>query len=145
VAFGAALLVGWRHHRLGRVVAFSILLGIVVGALPILLGLALDAAGVRELGTGNLQETVTWVAAWLLATWSSGFAFGGLLQLIAILGLNHAQPYAALGDPGYKHFLRLRIRQSGEGKTTVDSFVIGQVDPVGVSPAVLVDSFRWEA
>ena len=65
-----------------------------------------------------------------------------MLLLIARLGLNHAQPYAALGEPGYKHFVRLRIRERG-GRTTVDTFVIGQVDPVGGSPAVLVDAFTW--
>jgi len=143
VAVGAGLLVGWRRHRLGRVVAFSLLLGLVVGALPVVLGLGLDAAGVRELGHGNVRETLTWVAAWTLATWTSGFAFGGLLQLIASLGLNHAQPYAALGEPGYKNFLRLRIREDATGKTTIDAFAIGQVDPVRGSAAVLIDSFRW--
>jgi hypothetical protein len=143
VAVGAALLVGWRRHRLGRVTVFSMLLGLLVGALPILLGLGLDAAGVHELGRGDVRETVTWVAAWMLATWTSGFAFGGLLQAIAWLGLNHAQPYAALGEPGYKNFLRLRVREGKDGKTTVDAFAIGQVDPVRASPAVLIDSFRW--
>ncbi len=142
-AVGSALLVGWRRHRLGRVLAFSTALGILVGALPILLGIGLDAAGVHELGHGNVRETCFWLLAWLLATWSSGFAFGGLLALIARLGLNHAQPYAALGEPGYKSFLRLRIRER-DGRTTVDGFAIGQVDPVRGSAPVLVDSFRWE-
>jgi hypothetical protein len=143
VALGAGLLVGWRRHRLGRVIVFSMLLGVLVGALPIVLGLGLDAAGVHELGHGNVRETVTWSAAWMLATWTSGLAFGGLLQLIAWLGLNHAQPYAALGEPGYKNFARLRVREGADGRTTVDTFVIGQIDPVGRSPALLVDSFRW--
>ncbi len=143
VALSAALLVGWRRHRLARVAVFSTLLGLLVGALPILLGLGLDAAEVRELGHGNVRDTVTWVAAWMLATWTSGFAFGGLLAAIAALGLNHAQPYAALGEPGYKNFVRLRVREGKEGRTTVDAFAIGQVDPVRGGPAVLIDAFRW--
>jgi hypothetical protein len=143
VAFGAALLAGWRRYRLGRVIFFSIVLGLVVGALPIAIGLGLDAAGVRELGEGNVRETVVWLAAWVLATWSSGLAFGGMLELMGRLGLNHSQAYAALGHPGYKHFVRLRVREDARGKTCVDTFVIGQVDPIGGSPPVLVDAFRW--
>jgi hypothetical protein len=143
VAGGAALLVGWRRHRRARVAGFAAIFGLVVGALPIGVGLALDALGVRELGHGSARETLMWFVAWMLATWTSGWAFGGLLWVIASLGLNHAQPYAALGEPGYKHFVKLRIREE-QGRARVDTFVIGQVDPVSGSPAVLVDAFRWE-
>lgn len=114
-----------------------------MGGLPIALGVFLDWARVRELGHGSVEDTLAWLLVWLTSTWLSGFAFGGLLEVIALLGLNHAQPYAALGEPGYKHFVRLRVREA-HGKTTVDAFAIGQVDVIGGSPVVLVDSFRWE-
>ena len=66
-----------------------------------------------------------------------------MLALIARLGLNHAQPFAALGLPCFKHFVRLRIRE-GESAPVIDTFVIGVVDPLGGSPPVLVDSFQWK-
>ncbi|MDB4995262.1 MAG: hypothetical protein JWM74_2694, partial [Myxococcaceae bacterium] len=73
-------------------------------------------------------------------------AFGAMLALIARLGLNHAQPYAALGVPAFKQFVRMRISREGR----IDAFVIGVVDPVGASAdpgadsgAVLVDRFDF--
>ena len=67
-----------------------------------------------------------------------------MLATIARLGLNHAQPFAALGIAGFKHFVRLRIREPEDGgPSKVDVFVIGVVDPVGGSAPVLVDRFSW--
>jgi hypothetical protein len=141
-AAGTALLVGWRRHRAYRVLPFALVLGVLVGALPIALGLAVDALGLHELGVAVWAQVVAFVLAWILATWSSGFAFGAVLLLIARLGLNHAQPYAALGESGFRNFLRMRVREDAEG-AAIDVFAIGIVDPVRGSPAVLVDSFRW--
>ncbi|WP_198104599.1 hypothetical protein, partial [Clostridioides difficile] len=76
-------------------------------------------------------------AAWLSSTLASGAAFGTMLALIARLGLNHAQPFAALGLPCFKHFVRMRVRD-GEGGAVIDTFVIGVVDPIGGSPPMLV-------
>jgi hypothetical protein len=142
VAFGAALLVGWRRHRMRWVLPFAMLFGVVIGALPIGVGVLLDSVGMRELGTTTWAEAVALVVAWMLSTWMSGWAFGAMLALIARLGLNHAQPYAALGEPGFKHFVRMRVRQRAE-RAEVDVFVIGMVDPVRGGDPVLVDSFRW--
>jgi hypothetical protein len=80
--------------------------------------------------------------AWAGATWLSGAGFGAMLAILARLGLNHAQPFAALGLPTHKHFVRMRVREE-EAETVIDTFVIGQVDPIGGSPPVLVDTFRW--
>jgi hypothetical protein len=142
VAFSTALLVGWRRHRMRRVIPFAALIGVVVGALPIGAGVLLDRLGMRELGMAAWAQTVVLVGAWALATWTSGWAFGALLASIARLGLNHAQPFAALGEPGYKHFVRMRVRER-EGAAEIDVFVIGVVDPVRGGAPVLVDSFRW--
>jgi hypothetical protein len=107
------------------------------------MGLLLDRVGIRELGTAAWAQAVALIVAWVLSTWTSGWAFGALLALIARLGLNHAQPYAALGEPGFKHFVRLRVRERGDS-AEIDLFVIGMVDPVRGSAPVLVDSFRWK-
>jgi hypothetical protein len=68
-----------------------------------------------------------------------------MLATIARLSLNLSQPFAALGEPGYKHFVRLRVREPERGPAVVDAFVIGVVDPVGGSAPVLVDRFQWTA
>ena len=136
LALGTALLIGWRRHRMHRAVPFAAAFGLFIGALPVALGAAIDVVATKDLAP--------WVApllAWLLATGASGFAFGAMLAVIARLGLNHAQPFAALGAPAFKHIVRMRVSRAG----TVDVFVIGVVDPVGKSPPVLVDRFTWSA
>ncbi len=142
-AVGTALLVGWRQHRMARVVPFAIATGLVQGALPIALGLAADRVAASALGASLGGRFGSFVLAWGVATFASGLAFGGMLALIARLGLNHAQPFAALGIPSYKHFVRFRVRAKGDA-TVVEGFVIGVVDPLGEgesSRPVLVDRF----
>jgi hypothetical protein len=48
--------------------------------------------------------------------------------------------FAALGHPGFRHFVRLCVHPSGK----VEGFVIGKDDPLGKEPAVLVDHFVWD-
>jgi hypothetical protein len=142
-AVGTALLVGLRQHRAVRVVPFATVLGLVVGALPVAVGVAADALGARALGPlGPLGPSLAFACALLVATLASSFSFGAMLWLIARLGLNHAQPYAALGSPGFKHVVRLRVRAEGR-RSQVDAFVIGVVDPVKDPTPVLVDVFRF--
>jgi hypothetical protein len=141
VAFGTALLIGWRRHRAVRVVPFATALGLAIGAVPVAIGLALDALAPRVIG----GETVLGFAVALaLSTVASSFLFGAMLMLIARLGLNHAQAYAAMGSPGYKHFVRLRVRAGERGMSQVDAWVVGIVDPVARPTPVLVDTFRFD-
>jgi hypothetical protein len=139
VAFGTALLVGWRRHRAARVVPFATMLGLAIGAVPVGVGVASDALDARLFGTWP-----TYCVALLIATFASTFLFGVVLMLIARLGLNHAQAYAAMGSPGYKHFVRLRVRAGDDGTSQVDAWVIGVVDPIARPVAVLVDAFRFD-
>jgi hypothetical protein len=142
VAVCTALLVGWRRHRKRRVLPFAIGIGVVAAAMPLAVGVVFDAVGYHALGRGHAAGVVSLSVAWLVTTFLSGAAFGLMLLLIARFGLNHAQPYAALGLPTYKHFARLRVRETDDG-AVIDTFVVGQVDPIGGSPPVLVDRFRW--
>ncbi len=137
VAICTALLVGWRRHRAHRVLPFAVGIGATVGALPLAIGMGFDRVGVRALG-----EVISFVIAWVAATFLSGAAFGVMLAIIARLGLNHAQPFAALGLPTHKHFVRMRVRETAD-EAIIDTFVVGQTDPLGGSPPVLVDHFRW--
>ena len=141
VAIGTAMLVGWRRHRILRVVPFATTLGLAIGTLPVALGVLADALVLRAVGSSALARSVAFTGALGIATFSSAFLFGAMLTLIARLGLNHAQAYAALGSPGFKHFLRLRVRAAA--KSHVDVWVIGIVDPIAEARPVLVDSFRF--
>jgi hypothetical protein len=55
------------------------------------------------------------------------------------VGLEHHQGFAALGHPGFRHFVRLCVDPSGR----IEAFVIGKDDPLGEGPPVLVDRFAW--
>jgi Calcineurin-like phosphoesterase len=142
VAVGTAFLVGDRRWR-ARVVAVSVAFGLATGALPVALGVAARAAGLEEVGGTRIgRVAVIWISL-LASTLASGVAFGAMLATIARLSLNLSQPFAALGEPGFKHFVRMRVRDPEVGRSTVEAFVIGVVDPLGKGPAVLVDRFTW--
>ena len=142
VAFGTALLVGWRRHRAARVVPFAALLGLAIGAIPVAIGIGTDALAMRVIGQWGAP--VALVGAVILATMASSFLFGVMLMLIARLGLSHAQAYAALGSPGYKHFVRLRVRAGAQGMSQVDAWVVGIVDPIARPSPLLIDTFRFD-
>lgn len=73
----------------------------------------------------------------LVGTWALGFFIATLTRF----GHQHLQAYAALMHPGYKHFVRMRVRADGKG---IDAWTIGLVDPLGVGEGpVLVDHFNW--
>ncbi len=144
VAIGSALLAGWRNHRIGRVIPYALATAFVIGELPILLGEYIEHFEKIFLGKSDPAKLVGVTLATIIATFFSGAAFGGMLQLIARLGLNHAQPFAALGLPGYKGFLRMRITRGNDGVAVVDAFAIGIVDPLGKNAApALVDRFTF--
>ncbi len=80
---------------------------------------------------------LTLIAAAFLGAW----VFGAYLSLLTRLGLEHTQAFTALDHPGFKHFVRLRVRADGKG---IDGWCVGLTDPLreGEQP-VLVDSFQW--
>jgi hypothetical protein len=142
VAFGTALLVGWRRHRAARVVPFATVFGLVIGAIPVAIGIGTDALAMRVMG--HWGSPVAFAGALALATMASSFLFGVMLMLVARLGLSHGQAYAAMGSPGYKHFLRLRVRAGEQGASRVDVWVIGIVDPIARPSPVLIDTFQFD-
>jgi hypothetical protein len=79
----------------------------------------------------------------LIAVFSGAFAFGAFFAALSALGLENTQAMTALGHPGFKHFVRMRVRRDG---SRVDAWVIGLVDPLapGAVP-VLADRWSWEA
>lgn len=67
------------------------------------------------------------------------FGFGLFLMTLAITGLEHQQAFAALGHPGFKHFVRLCVHPDGH----IEGWTIGKDDPLAEGPPVLVDHFVW--
>jgi len=67
--------------------------------------------------------------------------FGLYLMALALCGLEHNQAAGVLSHPGYKHFIRMRVRRDG---SAIDGWVIGKVDPLCPDDKpVLVDHFTW--
>ena len=66
--------------------------------------------------------------------------FGAYLTVLTRLGLEHTQAFTALDHPGFKHFLRLRVRKDGAG---IDLWCLGLVDPLGEAEPILVDAVSW--
>ena len=70
-----------------------------------------------------------------------GFTFGAYLSALTKLGLEETQAFTALAHPGFKHFVRFRVRADG---SAVDGWVIGLRDPLAQNEEpVLVDRFTW--
>jgi hypothetical protein len=86
---------------------------------------------------------VTGGLALTLAAFGAAFVFGAYLATLTVFGIEKTQAFTALDHPGFKHFLRLRVRADG---SAVDGWCIGLVDPLrpGQTPA-LVDTFTWTA
>jgi hypothetical protein len=76
-----------------------------------------------------------------LAAFAGAFVFGVYLALLTLFDLEATQAFTALDHPGFKHFVRFRVRADG---TAVDAFCFGLEDPLGKdTQPVLVDAFTW--
>jgi hypothetical protein len=86
-----------------------------------------------------------WLIALLtfaVAVFYGAFVFGTFLALLTFVGLEETQAFTALDHPGFKHFLRLRVRQDG---SAVDLWCLGLTDPLsqGSKPELIdVASFK---
>jgi len=89
---------------------------------------------------------------WLIASLTFGvavfygaFVFGAFLALLTLLGLEETQAFTALDHPGFKHFLRLRVRKDG---SAVDFWCLGLTDPLShdAKPELIdAGSFKLDA
>lgn len=77
------------------------------------------------------------------AAFVGAFLFGAYLALLTLFDLEETQAFTALDHPGFKHFVRFRVRGDG---SAIDGFCLGLEDPLGKdSRPVLVDAFTWRA
>ena len=135
------MLAGFRNKSIG-IYTLATLTGLGMGYLPFLLHQPLHYAvhqfGVRSWWLFTLEE---WIAI-IVATFGATFFFGAFLTALTLFGLEQHQAFSALAHPGYKHFVRLRVRRDGRA---IDGWVLGKVDPLNAAdPVVLVDQFCWK-
>jgi hypothetical protein len=133
-----ALLGGVRRTP-RRVLPLAFGAGVLTAAVPVLCSFLLT----RLLVSLEFPPS-TWVIAVLafaIAVFAGAWIFGAYLALLTRMGVEYTQAFSALDHPGFKHFLRLRIRADG---SSVDAWCIGLVDPLDPGdPPVLVDQFSW--
>jgi len=120
--------------RLERPVAtwtVASLFGLILGLTPL---------GLRSALSGALPWLGDLLAVALGNAVLGSLTLGVFLLMLILTGLEHQQGFAALGHPGFRHFVRLCVHPGGK----VEGFVIGKDDPVGEGPAVLIDRFVWD-
>lgn len=137
IALGASLvfaLLGSVRRRGKRVLGPAIAAGILIAALPVVVS--------RFVVDFIDTSWITKLVAWLVCVYLGSFVFGLYLAVLTRLGIEHTQAFTALDHPGFKHFLRMRVRADGTG---VDFWCIGLVDPLRENcEPVLVDSATFD-
>jgi hypothetical protein len=122
---------GHKRMHPARVLAIAVPYALVLGLMP--WGLAMSMPHVVPLLE---RETGILVVYAFLAS----LIFGLFLATLAITGIELQQAFTVLGHPGFKHFVRLRIRADG----TVDAWVIGKDDPLADAGPWLIDRWSWD-
>jgi hypothetical protein len=133
-----ALLGGFRRRTFRIVATLALVAGIFLGLVPAAANAAFGAA--LSWSGQSPSPRAAALVAFALSVFGGAWVFGVYLAVLAGLGLNHDQAFAALGHPGYKHFVRLRVRRDG---SAVDAWVFGLVDPIGDPTPVLVDRLQF--
>ncbi len=138
--FGTAyFLIGGVRDKPRSVAPLAYGAGLVTAVIPIVASLAIHWL------SGSLHvDTPLWLVGsltLLAAVFVGAFVFGLFLALLTRFGLEHTQAFTALDHPGFKHFVRFRVRADGKG---VDGWCVGLTDPLRPGErAVLVDEFQW--
>ncbi|MEO7032555.1 MAG: hypothetical protein ABI548_01885 [Polyangiaceae bacterium] len=99
--------------------------GLATALIPVFASIALS-----WLAQSAHVSVSVWVIAaltFIVAVFYGAFVFGAFLALLTFLGLEETQAFTALDHPGFKHFLRLRVRQDGGA---VDFWCLGLTDPL---------------
>ncbi|XXF75318.1 hypothetical protein P2318_19845 [Myxococcaceae bacterium GXIMD 01537] len=145
VSIMATLFIGGIYALIGGVtIRPSVLpVALVAAALTVSLSIGtslfLDAA-LERLGSSAVFR-VLGLGTFAISALVGAFVFGCYLSLLTLLGYENMQAFTVLDHPGFKHFVRLRVRADGRG---IDGWCIGAVDPLGEGgKPVLVDHFSW--
>jgi hypothetical protein len=139
VAVVCSLIGGFMRRRSWKTLLLATIFGVTIGSMPVLLSRVLHMMfGAMPMMAGPIGYPLLLL---VLGIFVGTFFYGGYLAALTWLGLENTQAFTALGHPGFKHFLRLRVRRDG---SAIDVWCIGLVSPLRLNePAVLVDRFTW--
>jgi hypothetical protein len=129
-----AFLAGLRRRSFAAVVFLATAAGVLMALVP--MGTHAIFNTVRRWLELSPSPTTRAFLVYALAIFGGAWVFGLYLAALARFGLNHDQAFAALRHPGYKHFVRLRIREDG---SRIDAWAIGYIDPLGDPTPELID------
>jgi len=118
-------LIGGLRRRGAQVFALAFGAGLATAGIPVVASFVLTSLALRA----HLTPSV-WLIAILtfgVAVFYGAFVFGAYLALLTLLGLEQTQAFTALDHPGFKHFLRLRVRKDG---SAIDFWCLGLTDPL---------------
>jgi hypothetical protein len=117
---------------------------LVAAALTVLLAIGATAfldAALEHLGPSAPFRFLLGLGTFVVGIFAGILVFGGYLVVLTLLGYENMQAFTVLDHPGFKHFVRLRVRADGRG---IDGWCIGAADPLGQgTKPVLVDQFSW--
>jgi len=132
-------LLGGVRRRLHKVLPHALVAGALTASLPIFASLAIKNLLLRLHFVPSLLVVAS--STLLVTVFAATYVFGSYLAWLTRRGIEHTQAFTALDHPGYKHFLRLRVRADGRG---VDGYCIGLTDPLadGAEPE-LIDVFQF--
>ena len=142
-----------QFERLGFILSAPILITVVTTTIYSLIGdvrkggfTVFGLSFAAGLTTAGIPIVASWVIVrlalsahvtlplWLIAgltftvaVFYGAFVFGAFLALLTLLGLEETQAFTALDHPGFKHFVRLRVRKDG---SAVDFWTFGLTDPL---------------
>lgn len=132
-------LIGGVRRRWRKVLPPAFVAAATTASLPILASYLVKHALLRLHFAPTLL--VVGSATLLLTVFTASYIFGFYLAYLTRRGIEHTQAFTALDHPGYKHFLRLRVRADGKG---IDGYCIGLTDPLGEgAKPELIDTFTW--
>jgi hypothetical protein len=120
-----------RLERPAATWAVATLFGLILGLTPL---------GLRSALSGTLPWLGDLLAVALGNAVLGSLTLGVFLLALILTGLENQQGFAALGHPGFRHFVRLCVHPGGK----VEGFVIGKDDPVGEGAPALIDQFIWD-
>lgn len=130
-AVSSSFAVRARLERPAATAVTSSLFGLTIGLFPLAFHFVLSCLMPR---LGDFWPVI------LASALFGSLVLGAFLLVLIITGLEHMQGFAALGHPGYRHFVRLCVHPGGK----IEGFVIGKDDPIGKGPPVLIDRFSWD-
>ena len=128
-------LIGKARKGKGVVVGLAFGAGLATATIPVFASFVLTRLALSV----HLIVSVWVIAAFTfaVAVFYGAFVFGAFLAVLSFLGLEETQAFTALDHPGFKHFLRLRVRRDG---TALDVWCVGLTDPLALGERpVLID------